>query len=214
MAKPNVDIYGNISQNNTARTGPSDSNYQKLTHGAGNNFDRLMFTGAGVIDGDPLGTYHTPEIDPADPYTFPKAFIARYSQSSPDDLMLLLPLLGGDYRYPFNIYFDGPTVTIPTLEAYDDENATTWVKQGLGGDDTNPDPSKSYLKGITTTNGAPPASWNGSPLAGDTAPNILSLDTAPLGAAEDLYCNLKVEVPAGVEEVSREGYLIVRYEWT
>lgn len=100
-------------------------------------------------------------------------------------------------RYVFAVDFDGPTVNIPVLEAWDDLDMET-TDSILLGEGT---PSLSWLQAITTTNGLPGVSWitgigSGSRLAGATEGHYLELETAPLTVASTLYFQLKIVVPS------------------
>jgi hypothetical protein len=93
---------------------------------------------------------------------------------------------GGDTQYVCCAWFSGVTVTVPYLEAYDDNTHATWASKPLG-DGT---PGNSCLKAITTTNAVPGSpTWDGTPLAGTDS--RIALDTDPLAGAKYLYWNMK-----------------------
>ena len=97
-------------------------------------------------------------------------------------------------RYVMAFIFDGATATEPVLELWDDSDLDTITSTTLGAGT----PSSSWWKGICTTSGAPGSDWTGSALAGSGSGYYLSLNNGggALAAADVLYCNLKVVVPA------------------
>ena len=115
-------------------------------------------------------------------------------------------------RYVFCFSFDGPTATIPRLEAWDTSAHTTIVKNvlGLG------IPANSFVKAIETLNGGTPdsawvASGSGTAIAG--AANYLALDSAVLGGAKDLYCNMAIRIPITALPAAEAFVLTVRYTY-
>ncbi len=111
---------------------------------------------------------------------------------------------GGDNRFVFAIYFDGPTAGVPYLEAWDDNTHATAENDFLGGGT----PANSSIRAIATTNGAPgSATWTGTPLAG-TASRI-ELDTTALTAARNLYFNIKLLVTNGVHSAGSSTSLVL-----
>lgn len=98
-------------------------------------------------------------------------------------------------RYVMCFAFDGATTSEPVLEAWDDDNLNTINATSLGAGTA----SSSWLKGITTTSAASGAAgWAGSPLAGSSDGNFLWLNdqNGALSIAKNLYCNLKLIIPA------------------
>lgn len=97
-------------------------------------------------------------------------------------------------RYTLCFSFSAETASEPTLHAFDDDTLTTVDDTCLGAGT----PSSSWFRGITTTSGLPGADWVGSRLAGDSDNHYLNLNdgNGPLIGADDLYCNLKIVIPA------------------
>lgn len=111
---------------------------------------------------------------------------------------------GGNTRYVFAIYFDGATAGIPYLEGWDDNTHATATHNFLGGGT----PANSSIIGITTTNAVPgSATWTGTPLAG--AADRLSLDSAALTVAKNLYFNLKQVVTYGTHTPGSSTALVL-----
>ena len=125
--------------------------------------------------------------------------------------------MGVDGRYVFCFRFDGPTATIPRLEAWNDSDHDTCFNQVLGGDGVSVEtPANSWVKAIETLNGgAPGAGWvaagQGTALAG--ALNYLVLDTAALSGAKDLYCNIAIRIPYTATPSADLFVLTVRYTY-
>jgi hypothetical protein len=109
--------------------------------------------------------------------------------------------------YVFCFSFDGPTATIPRLEAWDTSAHTTSTKHVLGAGT----PANSFVKAVKTTGGTlPGASWVGTALAG--AANYVELDTAALTVAKDLYSNIKIVIPQSYATPAAENFVLtVRY---
>ena len=95
----------------------------------------------------------------------------------------------GNHRYVFNAYFDGATVTEPTLEAWNTDGHVLADLNCLG----SGNPTNSMLKGISTTFGSPGANWVGSPVAGL---NVVGLNNgaAVSGGGGNLYFNLHWDI--------------------
>jgi len=124
--------------------------------------------------------------------------------------------MGDNDRYVFCFSFDGSTATEPQLEAWDDDNHSTYAKHVLGNDT----PNDSMLKGVCTTDALPGSAWAGSPLAGGT--NVLQLNagngalgSVPSGqSTQELYANLKITIPASYATPAVESFVLtVRYSW-
>jgi len=119
--------------------------------------------------------------------------------------------MGENKRYVFGFAFDGATATEPQLEAWDDSNHTTFVKNVLGLGTAN----DSMLKGVCTTSALPGASWVGSPLAGGTNVLLLNSENGALSVAGQLYANLKIVLPAAYATPSAETFVLtIRYTYS
>lgn len=68
-------------------------------------------------------------------------------------------------------------------------------------------PINSMVKAVRTTDGLPGENWAGTPIAG--ALNYIELDTTPLSVAKDLYCNLKIKIPANYPIPAAETFCLV-----
>jgi len=117
-------------------------------------------------------------------------------------------------RYVFAVDFDGPTVSIPVLEAWDDTDMDTSDSAILG----EGTPSLSWVQAIKTTSVLPGTSWltgigNGVRLAGATDGYFLELDTAPLGEAKTLYFQLKIVVPSTQQDAGLMNPVLI-VKWT
>lgn len=132
-------------------------------------------------------------IDPDDPVTVPKYFLADVATN----LFKEIKLAGNQNKqYAFCCSFDGATATEPALEAWDDENLNTILLYCLGLE--NPD--NSWFKTICTTDELPGArTWIS--LAGSNINNrlLLNSEAGALIAAKNLYFNLKIVIPAGLD---------------
>ena len=187
MSRPTVNIFVNISSNDAACSNPAgDSNFTLL--GAG---DYLVWRDAQQNSGDLLSGVSYPTVIPD---TGDEEADKLFLMDSSSGLYLGVPLAGtsaggasgGDTRYVCCAWFSGVTVTIPYLEAYDDNTHETWANKPLG-DGT---PGDSCLKAIATTNAVPgSATWDGTPLAGTDS--RIALDTAALTGVKYLYWNIK-----------------------
>jgi hypothetical protein len=200
--------------NNTANDGANTGNASGGAGDSSSNWvvidlvnDALLFLDSQQIDGDALSGTKFPGLIPSSGSSeVPKTFVKDNSESIYDQVLLAGTTngeqSGGDTRYVFAIYFDGETASIPYLEAWDSDAHSTIIKTFLGGDGIDtPSPTDSTILGVATTNGAPgSATWAGSPIAG--ASNRLSLDTAPLAGAKNLYFNIKQVFPYTLAAVS------------
>lgn len=200
MAQPNTTWLFNDTANEGANTGnasggagATSSNWVviDLTN------DALAFCSEQQTDGDAIsGTRYPVVIPDSGANEAEKTFIKDNSTTFYEQVLLAGTTdggqNGGDTRYVFAIYFDGVTAGIPYLEAWDDNTHAAITHNFLGGGT----PTNSSLIGITTTNAVPgSATWAGTPLAGDA--NRLSLDTAALTGAKNLYFNIKQKVTQG-----------------
>ena len=194
MAKPNTTwLY-----NNTANDGANSGNASGGAGGSSSNWvvldrtnDKLMFLDTQQADGDSrTGTKYPAIIPDTSSIEVPKTFIDDLSAAIFDQVPLAGTTAGGqsggNTRYVFAIYFDGATAGIPYLEAWDDDTHATCADDFLG-DGT---PANSTIKAVATTAAVPgSATWSGTPLAGTTS--RVSLDTAALTVAKNLYFNIK-----------------------
>ena len=189
--------------NNTQVDGENSGNAGGGAGAGGSNWvvmdlvnDRFTFLDDQNVDGDLVSAVRYPVIIPgAGSIEAPKTFAVDQSEGVLDQI----PLAGssgggqdgGNTRFVFAIFFDGPTAGIPYLEGWD-SSAHATVNNAFLGAGT---PSASTIKGIATTNGPPgSASWAGTPLAGSTS--RLSLDAAALAGAKNLYFNLRLVLPS------------------
>jgi len=166
------------------------------------NYDYLLFSqgstpGAGVSDGDALPSEslknrYAVTLDPINPVTVPKYFLADFSLNLLKEIMLAG---NQNKRYVFACSFDGATATEPSLEAWDNQNLTSILSPALGGGV----PSSSWYRGVVTTTGLPGTNWSGTPLAGSGGSNLLLLNNGAgaLLTAGVLYFNFKVVIPGG-----------------
>jgi len=199
MAKPNVTWLWNNTTNDGANTGNASG-------GAGGNSsfwvvmdlvnDRIMFLDSQQTDGDSrTGTKYPVIIPNSDSIEAPKTFIDDYSANIFDQVPLAGTSAGGqsggNTRYVFAIYFDWATAGIPYLEAWNDNTHAASDNAFLGGGT----PANSTLRAITTTNALPGSgTWAGTPLAGTSS--RISLDTAALTGAKNLYFNIHQDIPS------------------
>jgi len=218
MAQPNTTFL----YNNTANDGANTGNASGGTGGASSNWvvidlanDKLMFLDTQQDDGDSDTGAIYPAIIPASgSIEVPKTFINDDSLSILDQVPLAGTTNGGqnggDTRYVFAIYFDGPTAGLPYLEAWNDNTHAAADDAFLGGGT----PADSTLLAIATTNAAPgSATWSGTPLSGESS--RVSLDTAPLAAAKNLYFNIKQVIPSGfTAQTDSAIVLALRYTYS
>jgi hypothetical protein len=189
--------------NNTANDGANTGNATGGAGGSSSNWvvidltnDSILFLDDQQTDGDSrTGTKYPVIIPEAGSLEAPKTFVDDYSASIFDQVPLAGTTdgeqSGGNTRYVFAIYFDGATAGIPYLEAWNDDTHAAADDEFLG-DGT---PANSTLKAITTTNGLPgSATWSGTPLSGTDS--RISLDTAPLSGAMNVYFNIKQVIPS------------------
>lgn len=206
----NLDIHVNTTLVDATRIA-QPGNYQQMDLAN----DKLIWSAGSpaVIDG--ADTPSDIELDDA-------ATIIQATDVEIDKLFLLdfsdtglelkeIDLAGSDdNRFVINLSFDGATTTEPTLEAFDDNTHTTADNIVLG----NGTPADSMLKAVLTTAGLPGAAWAGTAIAGATLPNILELNGGggALGAAAEIYVNLKVLIPGNFPSAfSETPVLTIRY---
>jgi len=199
MAKPNVTWLFNNTSNDGANTGNAsggagDASSNWVVMDLSN--DKLMFLDSQQTDGDSnSGTRYPVIIPAADSIEAPKTFVDDYSASVFDQVPLAGTTAGGqsggNTRYVFAVYFDGATAGIPSLEAWNDNTHAASDNAFLGGGT----PANSTLRAITTTNALPGSgTWAGTPLAGTSS--RISLDTAALTGAKNLYFNIHQDIPS------------------
>jgi len=187
MSRPSVNILVNTSSSDVVCTNPvGDGNFTLLGSG-----DSIVWRDAQQQSGGLLSGVSYPTIIPeTGDEEADKMFLMDYSAG----LYMGIPLagttaggaLGGNTRYVCAAYFSGVTVTIPYLEAYDDDTHLTWESKPLG----DGSPANSSFKAIATTNAVPgSATWAGTPLAGTDS--RIALDIAPIASAKYLYWNMR-----------------------
>lgn len=199
MAKPNVTWLFN----DTTNDGVNSGNASGGAGGSSSNWvvldltnDKLMFLDTQQTDGDSrTGTKYPAIIPSSSSIEVPKTFIDDYSAGIFNQVPLAGTTAGGqsggDKRYVFAIYFDGATAGIPTLEAWNTSDHAAADNAFLGGGT----PANSTLRAIATTNAAPgSATWAGTPLSGTDS--RISLDTAALTGAKNLYFNIHQDIPS------------------
>jgi len=198
MAQPNTYWLWNNTSNDGANTG-------NATGGAGDassnwvvvdlTNDALAFCSEQQTDGDAIAEAEKTFIKDDSAAIFDQVPLAGTTDGGQD---------GGDTRYVFAIYFDGATAGIPYLEAWDDNTHATSAHNFLGGGT----PADSSLKAITTTNAVPgSATWAGTALAGDGS--RISLDTAALTGAQNVYFNIKQLVTQGTHTPGSSTSLVL-----
>lgn len=200
MAQPNTTFLFN----NTTNDGANSGNAAGGAGGSSSNWvvidlanDALLFLDAQQEDGDNRAGARYPVIIPAaGSLEAPKTFVDDASEGVFDQVPLAGTTAGeqsgGDTRYVFAVYFDGPTAGIPYLEAWNSSAHAAADDAFLGGGT----PANSTLSAIATTGAVPgSATWTGTPLAGDAS--RIALDTAALESAKNLYFNIKQVIPAG-----------------
>lgn len=199
MAQPTVTwLY-----NNTSNDGANSGNASGGAGGSSSNWvvidltnDKLLFLDSQQTDGDSdSGTKYPVIIPDAGTDEAPKTFVDDDSASIFDQVPLAGTTAGGqnggNTRYVFAIYFDGATAGIPYLEAWNDNTHAAANDDFLGGGT----PADSTIKAISTTGGAPgSATWSGTALSGTDS--RVSLDSAALSTAKNLYFNIKQLIPS------------------
>lgn len=212
MAKPNVYWLFNNTANDGANTG-------NATGGAGGNssnwvvidrtVDYLAWRSDQQTDGDSFsGTSYPVVIPDSGTNEAEKTFVKDNSAGIYDQVSLAGTTngaqSGGDTRYVFAIYFDGATAGPPYLEAWNDDTHAAANHNILGGGTA----SDSAIKAIATTNGSPgSATWAGTSLAGTGS--RIQLETAALGAAQNVYFNIKFVVEYGTHDPVSSSSLVL-----
>jgi len=212
MAQPNTYwLY-----NNTANDGANSGNATGGAGGSSSNWvvmdltaDSIAWCDSQQSDGDSDSGTRYPVIIPSSGSSeAPKTFVKDDSASIFDQVPLAGTTAGdqsgGDTRYVFAIYFDGATAGIPYLEAWDSSAHSTATNNFLGGGTA----ADSSIRAITTTNAVPgSATWSGTPLAGSGS--RISLDTAALAAAQNVYWNMKQVVTQGTHAAGSSTSLVL-----
>lgn len=187
MARPTVSILFNISALDQVCTNPlGDDCFLLLGTG-----DSISWRDSQQMSGDDLNYAAYPTVIPeSGEAEAPKLFVLDNSESMYQQVILAgtnQGNSGGNYRYVCAAYFSGPTLTVPYLEAYDDNTHETWENLPLGDGVA----ANSIIRAICTTDGSPGSdNWSGTPIAG-TASRI-ALSTIPIGSAGYVYWNMKM----------------------
>ena len=207
----NLDIHVNTSNTDLTRVSiPASYELVDIAN------DKLIWTagGLGVTDGDDTPT--NTELDDAatiiqtSDVEIARLFLLDFSDVGQELKEINTAGSVVDTQYVINFSFDGPTVTEPTLESYDDNSHSSANLLVLG----NGTPADSMIRAVLTTAGLPGINWVGTAIAGSTLPNILQLNAGGGGlvGAEEIYVNLKVVVPASFPSpFSENPVLTVRY---
>jgi hypothetical protein len=93
---------------------------------------------------------------------------------------------------------------------WDNTALNTFINYSLGAGTA----SNSWFRGVVTTNALPGTNWVGSKLAGSSDTHFLWLNNqaGALNTAKNLYCNLKVVVPASFPNAAAETpIMVVKY---
>jgi|GEM_PF-1296204 len=211
MAKPNLTWLYNDALNDGANTGnasggagESSSNWVVLD----TVNDKLMFLDVQQVDGDNRAGARYPLIIPTSgSIEAPKTFIDDLSAGVFNQVPLAGTTAGdqsgGATRYVFAIYFDGSTVGVPYLEAWNTSAHAAADDDFLGGGT----PANSTIRAIATTNAAPgSATWAGTPLSGTDS--RIQLDTGALSGAKNLYFNIKQIILSSFAPQSDSGIVL------
>ena len=217
-AAPNIYFFANAGSGDaTAHQNGSGANGDWFAITTGSAGHTLVFTGAGVNDGDASGARDTVIIPAAGSLEVDKTFIDNGS------IINQVPLAGtnqgqqsgGDNRYVFCIYFDGATASAPYLEMWDDSGHDSIANACLGAGT----PANSTVKGIVTTAGAPgSANWVGHPNQVNMAGSGNRLDlnaAAAIGSAGgNVYWNMCVRIPSTFSPASEVPVTSIRFTYT
>jgi len=150
-------------------------------------------------------------IDPSIAVTVAKCLLMDYSHDRGGSYYThLVKGMAENKKYVYCFAFDAATATEPQLEAWDTSAHTTYAKHVLG----NGTPANSMVKAVCTTTTLPGAGWAGTAIAGGSNVVLLNNGSGALGGAADLYCNLKIVIPAGYSTPAAETFILcVRYTW-
>jgi hypothetical protein len=133
----------------------------------------------------------------------PHFFLADFSVN---ELKEIFNMGNKNKQYILCFEFTGATASEPVLELWDDIDVDTidfyCLGQGIA--------SNSFFRGITTTDGLPGEDWTGNRLAGSAETRFLWLnnENGALSVAKDLYCNLRITVPANFSAAAAETPVI------
>ena len=173
--------------------------------------DSLIFSGGSdvVKDGEPIpGSSELNQagvrVSETAQTIVDKYFLADIS----DNELKEIHLAGNqDSQYVFCFSFDGATASEPVLELWDDEDMDTTDLYSLG----EGTPANSWWKGIVTTSSSSGDDWTGINLAGSSVNHFLQLNdgNGALTTAKDLYCNLKIVIPANPSQSSADQPVFV-----
>ena len=166
MAAPTLYFLYNSSTTDVPYTGTGgDAGVWKTININGSTPDVKVFTGGGINNGIPTPTAPLNTRDATiRPLTgripIPQTFI----ESTASGVMSYVPLAGKTTnRYVFAVYVEGTITSDLYLEAWDDENFTTYDLPVLSGTNDYPD---SMVTAIATTNVTPISNWGGTTLSG------------------------------------------------
>lgn len=187
-----LNIHANIS-NTDSPLGTSGVDFLQLSEGN----DRLIFTNGSLIvaDGEPIPS-QSDLISAGIVLTGSEIICDKYlvEDISANELQEIFLMGNQDTQYVLAFEFTTATASEPVLEIWDDDTLSSIDSIVLGSGTAN----QSFFHGITTTNGSPGVDWVGSRLAGSASGNFLELNDGAgfLTAADVLYCNLKLIIPA------------------
>jgi hypothetical protein len=213
MAQPNVTLLWNSGTNDTPNTGGASGDGNFKVFDPVN--DKISWQSEAQSDGAPNTVKRVWVIPESGTGEIDKTFVNDYSAGIFDQVPLAGSNRGkqngGNTRYVFCVFFDGPTLTAPELQAWDDENHNSVNNVVLGAGT----PGNSMIRAVATTN-APPGSadWLGTPLAGSGAENVIQLDTDALAGSKNLYFNVRVAVPSGTQGFTAAPVLSVYYTYS
>lgn len=203
-----LSIYLNTSSNDIAReSAPSDFTLMDTDN------DYLIFTNgsdsvaAGESIPNSTGLNHAGTlIQASSNVDVNKCFLADVSEGVLKEVQNFGQV---DKQHVFCFAFDEATASEPILEIWDDNNMDKFEFYSLGEGVA----SNSWWHGVVTTDSSPGADWTGLTLAGSSDNHFLYLNngngSGPLTEAKDLYCNLRIEIPAGFNNGGSENPVIV-----
>ena len=201
-----------IRVNTTANNTTDSGNFVLLDL----NNDKLLWSDGSSAVADGQNTPTESELNEASPlvpasveYEVPYLFLLDFSATGLE--LKLVDLAGsGNYRYVLRFEFDGTTATEPTLEAWDTNahatNDLNCLGAGVG--------ANSYIRVVRTTDGAPGASWTGTPIAGASNKSNMNGGAGALGSGtHTLYYNIKTILPVGATPSAETPVITCRYTW-
>ena len=178
--------------------------------------DYLILSGgsSAVADGEPIPS--ETQLNQAGPLIQATAVtISKYFLADIDavELKQIHNMGNLNKRYVMCLSFDDATASEPVLEIWDDEDLDTNNLYSLGEGVA----ADSWWKGIVTTDALPGADWTGLALSGNSDNHFLWLNngsgSGALTGAKDLYCQLKVIIPANFQYSAVEEPVIA-VKWT